>query len=443
MISKIAAKNFKAFGNSPGLDLSLSRLNFLLGQNNSGKTSALDVVALMVQSARLSQNYSGFAWSGELIDLGQSGDFASHNKAPTGFEIEIQIQPGPTFQEHAPEFLRGTETIGYRVSFRPANYRYKYEFLIDGHVLARNLTKDMPMGGNRAELEILDFPAPRVGMDYIPANATQSNLFNPLMFSSPNIQPATNAAHTPVAQRLAVARDGIELIKNFLAEKVFLLGPNRGNQTKNLNEPFKLPDVGRNGQHTLQILSTVFAKAEYRNIAKKIREWANAFGLSDVTAGWAGGQELHSGYADSLTGAVLPLHSAGFGSQQVLPIIVQLFAAPNDSVVIIEEPEISLHPAAQVQLVRMFSDAVRAGRQVITTTHSQYLVMALQEEAQGPLQAGDIRVYHFSRTKDDSTAEGLQIDGEGIVRGWIPSFAEVEQKLLKRWMARVHDKLTE
>jgi hypothetical protein len=204
-----------------------------------------------------------------------------------------------------------------------------------------------------------------------------------------------------------------------------------------------MPDVGRGGQHTLQVLSTVFAKPEYRREAAKIREWSQVFGLCNVTSGWAGGKELDSGYIDLPSAAPLPLGSAGFGSQQILlPIIVQLFASPEDSLVVIEEPEISLHPAAQVQLVRMFAEAVRTGRQVVITTHSQYLVMALQEMMNREMQPGDISDYHFSRAQSDSVAEQLPIGTDGILRGWIPSFAKVEQELLSNWMSRVHDKLT-
>jgi predicted ATPase len=138
----------------------------------------------------------------------------------------------------------------------------------------------------------------------------------------------------------------------------------------------------------------------------------------------------------------MPLGSAGFGSQQILPIIVQLFASPEDSLVVVEEPEISLYPAAQVQLVRMFAEAVRTGRQVVITTHSQYLVMALQELMNREIQPRDISIYHSSRPQSDSVAERLPIGADGVLRGWIPSFAKVEQDLLSSWMSRVHGKLT-
>jgi hypothetical protein len=443
MLTKISAKNFKAFGQRPGLELSLSRLNLLLGQNNSGKTSALDVVALLVQTARSPSNNSGLAWSGELIDLGLSGEFAVHNAIRTGsLEIAIEIQAPEWLQEQAWRLPVDNQTIGYRVTFRPTVGRYEYEFLAGGHVLVRNIVKESPTRGYQPELEIRNFPAERLGVDFIPASLSQGDIFNPSLFTAQNLHDA-NPQHKQVLVLLNLARTGIAEIRDALAKRVFLVGPNRGSHRTDLAESVKFPDVGRNGQHTLQVLSAVFAKAEHRNAAEKIREWSNVFGLLDVSSGWAGGKELHSGYADHLTSVALPLRSSGFGSQQVLPILVQLFASPSDSVVIIEEPEISLHPAAQVQLIRMFYDAVRMGRQVILATHSQYLVMAIQQPTDGSISPGEITAYHFSRTRDESTAERLPIDANGVLRGWIPSFAEVEKNLLNKWMTRVHDSLSE
>ena|ERR1700674_1940089 len=91
MLTKIAAQNFKAFGDSPGLDVSLSEFNVFLGQNNSGKTSAVDAVAVLVQTARDSSNTLGLKWSGELIDLSASGEYAIHNGI-VGKVLQLQVE---------------------------------------------------------------------------------------------------------------------------------------------------------------------------------------------------------------------------------------------------------------------------------------------------------------------------------------------------------------
>ncbi len=446
MLTKIAARSFKAVGESPGLDLSLSGLNLFLGQNNSGKTSAVDVVGIFAQTARDRSGISGLKWSGELIDLGLSGEYAVHNGNRSKLvEIMLEIKAPADFMESFRQQLgtawdRSTaaQTIGYRVTSGPSISSYRYEFLIDGLVLVRNLNRQFPRGGNRQELEVRDFHDSE--MEFLAPTSTGGSIFDTALFGTTNLRTDTEAHKHPLAF-LLMAQTGLQIIRKTLAEKIFLLGASRGLQKGSLDDKFETPDVGRNGQHTLQVLSSVFAKPEHRKAADKIREWSQVFGLSDVSSGWAGGSELHAGYMDSLTSTPLPLRSAGFGSQQILPIIVQLFASPEDSFVAIEEPEISLHPAAQVRLVQMFAEAMRAGRQLVITTHSQYLVMAIQEIVNRELRPSDINVYHFSRARNDVTAERLPIGSDGVLQGWIPSFAEVERELLTSWMSKVHDKL--
>jgi predicted ATPase len=444
MLTKIAAQNFKAFGDHPGLDLSLSPLTILLGENNSGKTSAMDAIAVLVQTARDFSGSPGLKWSGDLIDLGMTGENAIHNRiasravqlqieitAPDNFLESIRHQVGPVAKGLLP-----AQTIGYKIVYESTTGRYQYEFLLDGRVLVRNMIEQLPTGGNYAALEIRDLQ----NFDtHLTPTVSGGPIFNPDLFTVSNLD-RNNPAHNLAFERTLIARTAIPIIRAFLSGKVFFLGAYRGLQKGSLDASFNMPDVGRNGQHTLQVLSTVFAKAEYRRTAAKIREWSKVFGLLDVSSGWAGGAELHSGYADPLTSAPLPLRSAGFGSQQILPVIVQLFASPEDSLVVIEEPEISLHPAAQVELVKLFADAMSVGRQVAITTHSQYLVMALQEEVNKGIQPKDISVYHFSRVQNDSTAKPLLIGPDGVMRDWIPSFAKVERELLSSWMSRVHGK---
>src|SRR5438445_702147 len=77
--------------------------------------------------------------------------------------------------------------------------------------------------------------------------------------------------------------------------------------------------------------------------SRKIQQWAEVFGLGSLTSGWVMEELLHAGYLDSEFETPLGFESAGCGAQQILPIITQLFAAPTNSVILIEEPEAGLH----------------------------------------------------------------------------------------------------
>lgn len=74
----------------------------------------------------------------------------------------------------------------------------------------------------------------------------------------------------------------------------------------------------------------------------------------------------------------LRLTNASSMVSELAPLVLYLrhLAAPG-SLLIVEEPESSLHPAMQVELVRRLATVVRAGVRVIVTTHSEWILEAL------------------------------------------------------------------
>lgn len=66
----------------------------------------------------------------------------------------------------------------------------------------------------------------------------------------------------------------------------------------------------------------------------------------------------------------------------VATIVREIEKASNNSIVLIDEPEVSLHPRAQYKLIEYFLDAIKRKHiQMIATTHSEHIVEMLPKEA--------------------------------------------------------------
>lgn len=75
-------------------------------------------------------------------------------------------------------------------------------------------------------------------------------------------------------------------------------------------------------------------------------------------------------------------NNMGFGEGRIVYIVDALESAPAQSLFILEEPETSLHEAAQHRFAKyLLSVCVRRGHQVIMTTHSSAMTEALPPEA--------------------------------------------------------------
>lgn len=72
------------------------------------------------------------------------------------------------------------------------------------------------------------------------------------------------------------------------------------------------------------------------------------------------------------------LKDVGFGTSQVLPVVVQSVLAQKDTLVIIEQPELHLHPSAQAVLADLFIKKTREGARFLIETHSEHILLRLQ-----------------------------------------------------------------
>jgi hypothetical protein len=121
---------------------------------------------------------------------------------------------------------------------------------------------------------------------------------------------------------------------------------------------------------------------------------------------------------------------AGFAVSQTLPVAVALVAAEPGQIVYIEQPEIHLHPRAQIGLAKVVVSSVVRGVQVILETHSELLLTSLRREiAEGSLTPELVRLHWFSRDAQGfTTLTSAQVDAAGAFGEWPVDFADVAMK---------------
>jgi predicted ATPase len=121
----------------------------------------------------------------------------------------------------------------------------------------------------------------------------------------------------------------------------------------------------------------------------------------------------------------------GFGVSQTLPVLVALLAANPGQIVYIEQPEIHLHPRAQLALAQALVAAANRGVYVIAETHSSLLIRGIQTEiANGNLSADALSLNWFSR--DPITGfqkiEVAEVDQVGRFGEWPVDFDEISRE---------------
>lgn len=120
----------------------------------------------------------------------------------------------------------------------------------------------------------------------------------------------------------------------------------------------------------------------------------------------------------------------GFGISQVLPIIVQLYYAPANSIIIMEQPELHLHPNAQAALADIMIDAISAREnaglrniQLIIETHSEHFLRRFQRRiAEKKLKANQFSAYFANNEASPAKLEPLEINLFGEITNWPKNF---------------------
>lgn len=124
------------------------------------------------------------------------------------------------------------------------------------------------------------------------------------------------------------------------------------------------------------------------------------------------------------------LPDVGFGISQVLPVLVQCFYAPPGSIILMEQPEIHLHPNAQSALADVMIDVISSREdgadrkiQLVIETHSEHFLRRLQRRiAEDAIPQDKVSAYFANITKTPATLEPLKIDTFGNIQNWPENF---------------------
>lgn len=137
--------------------------------------------------------------------------------------------------------------------------------------------------------------------------------------------------------------------------------------------------------------------------------------------------------------------SEGFGTNSLIMLLLQLTSAEKGATVMIEEPEIHLHPRAQAELAEVLVEvALEEEKQVIMTTHSEHITgRLLTLVAEGKLTPDEVAIYAFEKDEEGvCTAKDLRISDDGRIEGSIGDFFEVSLAEMNRMVKALSDRTT-
>jgi predicted ATPase len=120
------------------------------------------------------------------------------------------------------------------------------------------------------------------------------------------------------------------------------------------------------------------------------------------------------------------LLDVGYGVSQALPVVVQSILMNSRNILLLQQPEVHLHPRAQAALGTFFCGLVSTSeRQFVIETHSDYIIDRVRQEvARGNIDKEKVLILFLHKTRNETQVFPLSLDELGNVRNAPSSYRE-------------------
>lgn len=468
MIRNLRIQNFKGWKDTGAIRL--SPLTVFFGENSSGKSSIGQFLMMLKQSVESSDRKAVFFTGNEdtAVDLGLPSDIIFNqdwNNAISfsydwTLEKEIRLEDalhGKRFVSRHIDFsgeVKIADEKSQTLEVKAFNYIFD---TIGKEKIEIGLQKKNQSGNGKKSYEL----AFR-NYEFVRSRGRVWDITSPVRFYG---FPDEAVAYYQNANFL----QNINLYHEKLFSGIYYLGPLRKQAKRLYNWNGSVPDsVGYLGQDAVQAI--LAADDENRMINLKYRSPRKPFKaviaemlkkmslIEDFKIEKISDKRQDYDVKVKTKGSRnwVDIPDVGIGVSQVLPVIVELFYAPPGSIIIMEQPELHLHPSAQAGLADVIIAALHArenfeerGIQLIIESHSEHLLRRLQRRmAEGILKYDEFSAYFANNDRFPARLEELQVDIFGNIDNWPRNFfgdiagdvfAQTDAALQKRIQEELHE----
>ena len=429
--SRVSLGNFRGFKKAKNIPL--APLTFLVGPNSSGKSSIFDAILLLTQSEVLLSDEPPIVptWIGPLVDLGSFKDAVFGHRSSLTIRLALELSLAPTSDDRS----------GLTSSQKPMTFEFDLRS-----------TKNDPVGNFRA-ISVLDNsskermqmffdpdPVPKITQEFL-GKSREIDL-DPQLYGigypfadvageierTLDVRRRTQKSRharfrTNAWRRIASYMRSSESFASFIegTQRVSSgrAAPRRWFSTTTPDE--LLPNSLRrifNGVYPAMVDTDRKAIASFTdekpaNLRGELNKVLKNLNIANtVTASHLSPYHSSIEIKDSVTRITSNLIDVGYGASQVIPVITACLSDRRGPL-IVEQPEIHLHPKAQATLAELLCDTSHR-RQVLVETHSEHMInRARLRIARGDLDHRNVVIVYVDRDRRGSRVSTIPLKENG------------------------------
>jgi predicted ATPase len=430
MLTQLSVGNFKSWKRIDRMRL--APITGLFGTNSSGKTSILQLLLMLKQTIESSDRAQVLEFGDEnsLTNLGSFRNVVYQHEKPGTMNFSLNWNLSKPLVVKDPEsktnILFTADQLGFRCTVgengadRLAVSCLEYDADDNRFVLKRK-------GQTGANYELTN---ENEGIRFTRKQGRVWDLPAPVKFYG---FPDQVYAYYQNAGFLS----DLQLAFQDLFKRLYYLGPLREFPQRHYAWKGSEPaDMGRRGERVVDALLASQQKGAYispgfrrkkQTLEERVAHWLKELGLIydfKVEAIAQGNNIYQVRVQKTYASAEVSITDVGFGVSQILPVLVLCYYVPEGSIILLEQPEIHLHPSVQSGLADVFVDAMENRNvQIIVESHSEHLLRRLQRRVADQTMTPEQTALYFCEIVDaGSKLTALDVDLFGNIKNWPKDF---------------------
>ena len=471
MLKSISLENYKCFENLKPLEV--KPLTILCGVNSSGKSSILKSLLMLKQSYEGSSNINSLALNGAYTNNGYFSDVANNKNEPFIIKHMFEVEQSSYMTTQEKLALKDlSEIYSERGALKKAtiyltittkNQNRKNLAYGDNIIekIAIEIFTNIPHIKTTIEFDLLEDLRYNIMIKGLPSVSSDSSirLINTVChFDGLKIVNLYFDEVLPPQSNVGKILSDIFTISRIVAHQykdINYISPLRSAPQRRYVIEHDVENVGIYGESVFQILeknktktgkinalpeddsfSNRYASIK-QNVPEAVNSWLNYFGIDQCDI--KNKDELIRVSIGNFN-----ILDVGFGVSQALPIIVSGITLPYKSTLLLEQPEVHLHPRMQMSMADLLIATSMAHKNVIVETHSDHLINRVSRRMmQNEYIRKNTVIYFFDKDQNGkSSYETIEVDSiRGIVTNNENFFAEFSSETEKILMAGYKNKI--
>lgn len=426
MFNKISLQNFKSFKKLD--EIELKNITIIAGKNSCGKSSILQSMLLLKQTVE-SSSESPLCLEGKYIKCSNIKELAFGlppiNQAKFGYEFFFEDKSSVEIS------FKNKSVDGSYIPVLDSNI---HKIFKDNEIV--KLSNDVTKTKLTKLLDKMNFP---VDVEKIISYETIYKKFTPshveIKIETDDEGPKT--INLPIfffsSERDELNSKLINSLKNIRYLSPVRAIPERA-YVHYSEDASELNEDGSNAAHILWSKKNSLVKWKGKTIKLKdaLNDCISCMGLSQQISPDKVGDILYKvGIKEDISGANVSLADVGFGYSQIIPVILLGLINDSNNLMLLEQPEIHLHPSSAANLADLFINFAKDDKKFVIETHSQELINRLRLRViENPELKDKINIVFIeSNSELGAQATQFEIDDNGMFPSWPDGFLDESKKL--------------